>query len=89
MKFSFGNCQSIHNINGKVYINGKLVKEIEDCKDRDITVIINGNVEGDVDIQGKLECKDIGGDVDCQGNINCGKILGDIDCQGNIRMGGK
>jgi len=56
-------CKSILVNNGKIYINGKLVNEINKCKDKEITVTINGNV-GDVDIQGNLICKDIQGDVD-------------------------
>ena len=83
---SFNNTTSVSIINGVVYVNGKVYKdeEIDNCKDRDITLIIQGNVEGNVDVQGKLVCKDIGGDVSCQGTVECGNIAGDIDCQGKI-----
>lgn len=46
-----------------------LMQKLAECKDKEITVIINGNVGIDVAIQGALTCKDIQGNVDCQGNI--------------------
>jgi hypothetical protein len=86
MRFNFNSCNSISVVNNKVYINGKLVSEIEDCKEKNIEVVINGNVTGDVEVQGRLECGDIGGNVDIQGNMTCQTIKGDVDCQGNIKV---
>ena len=65
--------------NGKVIINGKEIKNLNTYKEKEITLVINGNV-GNVDVSGNLECQNINGDVDCSGSIHCGDIKGNVDC---------
>lgn len=72
--------------NGKVRINGKEIKDLNDYTEKEITLIVNGDV-GSVDVSGNLECQNINGSVDCSGSIHCGDIGGNVDCSGSIHCG--
>lgn len=72
--------------NNKVYVNGKRVDDLSDCPDKEITLVVEGNV-GNVDISGNLECKNVNGDIDCSGSVHCGDVTGDIDCSGSVYCG--
>ena len=50
----------------------------------DGSVHMKGNVEGDVDAGGNVNCGDVKGDVDAGGNVNCGDVKGDVDAGGNV-----
>lgn len=84
-------------INGKVYSDGILVEgdlidnsvtiKIEGpianiTSDRSLTVI--GNVTGDVNSNGSVNCDDIKGNVSANGSINCDDISGNATAQGSI-----
>ena len=47
---------------------------------------IYGNIKGNVDIGGSLNCKDIIGNVDAGGSIKCGNVSGDIDAGGSVSI---
>ena len=72
--------------NNRVFINGKEIKNLNDYTDKEITLVIQGDVEN-VDVSGNLECQNINGDVDCSGSIHYGDIKGDVDCSGTINCG--
>ena len=64
---------------GVVTVDGQTI----DCT-KDKEIIINGNCNS-VDISGNLTVNgDVKGDVDIVGNMNCADILGSIDSVGNI-----
>lgn len=50
------------------------------------SVNVKGNVLGNVDSGGSVECGDVGGDVDAGGSVKCGKVNGDVDAGGSIKM---
>lgn len=95
-----GNYQSICVKNNKVYINGKLVENLQDYEDKEITLIVDGdvknidcsgnvqcgNVSGDIDCSGSIHCGDVQGDIDCSGSCTCGSVGGDIDCSGSVKI---
>ena len=79
------------SVNGNsIYVNGSLImgdlKGTIDIKfEGDLaslqcqgTSTIHGNINGDVDVNGSLTCKDIVGDVNVGGSLKCGNISGDI-----------
>lgn len=47
---------------------------------------ILGDVNGDVDAGGNVECGDVGGDVDTGGSVKCNDIKGDVDAGGSVKM---
>lgn len=83
--------------NNRVFIDGKEIKNLEDIEEKEIiieingdlesvdagnNVVINGNIQGNVDIGNMCEIKSevIAGSIDC-GNmctINSNEIIGDI-----------
>jgi hypothetical protein len=69
--------------NNKVYINDELVEDFSKYEDKEITLVVQGDVKN-VEISGNITCNGINGDIDCSGNIDCNDIMGDIDCSGNI-----
>lgn len=92
-----GNNVSI--INNKVYVDGKQVDtgelsgEVVIKFEGDLAnlqsdggVTVNGNVHGDVDAKGSVNCGNVEGDVDAGGSINCGNVKGDADAGGSIMM---
>jgi transcriptional regulator with XRE-family HTH domain len=48
---------------------------------------IDGDVNGNADCGGGLECGNIGGYADCGGGINCGNIGGYAECGGGLNCG--
>ena len=70
---------NINVINGKVYCNGKPVIDTNDFTEKNINIVIQGNVEGDV----KTDC----GDIEVTGN--CRSVIstsGDINIKGSVGM---
>ena len=70
---------NINVINGKVYCNGKPVIDTNDFTEKNIKIVIQGNVEGDV----KTDC----GDIEVTGN--CRSVIstsGDINIKGSVGM---
>jgi len=49
------------------------------------SVNVKGNIYGNVDAGGSINCGNIDGDVDAGGSINCGTISGDVDAGGSVR----
>lgn len=80
------NNKNISIRNNKVYVNGKRVDDLSDCPEKEITLVVEGDV-GNVDISGNLECQNVNGDVDCSGSVRCGDVTGDIDCSGSVYCG--
>lgn len=86
--------------NGHVIIDGKeqdgeklsgVVKvivegDIENVKS-DESIEVKGNVKGNVDAGGSVQCENVGGDVDAGGSINAGDIEGDVDAGGSVNCG--
>lgn len=73
---------NINVINGKVYCNGKPVIDTNDFTEKNIKIIIQGNVDGDV----KTDC----GDIEVTGN--CRSVIstsGDITIKGSVSGGVK
>ena len=68
---------NVNVINGKVYCNGKLITDTEDISEKNIKIVIQGNVEGDV----STDC----GDIEVNGNCKTVKSTsGDINIKGNV-----
>lgn len=96
-KSYFGNNISI--INGNVSVDGNVAYKIasESIKieitgnlanlTSDAPVSINGNVKGNVEVDGPLNCKDICGDVIVNGPLCCGKISGNVKSSGPVIHG--
>ena len=39
-----GNCNNVSVINNKVYVNGKLIQDCDEIKEKNIKITIDGNV---------------------------------------------
>lgn len=87
------------SVNGNsIYVDNKLITEglngTVDIKfEGDLASLkcngsaeIKGNIKGNVDVGGSLECRDIVGNVDTGGSLKCGNISGDVDAGGSISM---
>jgi len=73
---------NISVINNKVYCNGKLITDTNEITQKNIKIVIQGNVEGDV----KTDC----GDIEVTGN--CRSVIstsGDINIKGSVSGGVK
>ena len=49
---------------------------------------IDGNVTGDVDAGGSVECHNVGKSVDAGGIISCANVSGDVDAGGSVNASG-
>lgn len=90
--------QSITINNGTVIANGVVIKSglsgvVELKVEGDLmsintagNVTVHGDVHGDVDTTGNVNCQNVGGDVDTTGTVNCGQVHGDIDTTGNVNI---
>ena len=88
---------NISVINNSVYVDGKVIQTklsgiVEIKFEGDLASLncngsasINGNIKGDVDVGGSLDCGDIGGNIDVGGSVRCGKVSGDIDAGGSVK----
>lgn len=80
INFSSGDNVSI--INNKIYINGEEKENLNDYKEKDIKITINGDISGNVEAGNFTTINgNVGGDVDC-GNmctIESDIIKGNID----------
>ena len=45
-----------------------------------------GNVGGSVDANGSVECNNVEGNVEASGNVICNDISGDIDAMGSVSV---
>lgn len=72
-----GNCNNVSVINNKVYVNGKLIQDCDEIKEKNIKITVEGNV-------GTLETgsADVTVNGDCGGDIRAGS--GDINVKGNV-----
>ena len=81
---------SVSIINNKVYCNGQLVTDTNEFKEKNINIVIEGNIDGDLKVDsGNItvygECNNvqsISGDITIKGNI-CGNVKttsGDVSC---------
>ena len=89
---------NISVINDKVYVGGKLVEEglsgqVEisftgDLASLDVdgSATVNGNIQGNVDIGGSLNCDNIQGSADVGGSVSCRNVGGDVDAGGSVSM---
>jgi len=70
------------NSNG-IFINGR---KIGDYDMKEITVIIEGNVQGNLTVeQGSVECRDVTGDVDAGNGVRCGNVNGDVGAGNSVK----
>lgn len=88
-----GNINSLQVSNGDIIIDGKkwegTEEEMKVMNHPAITVIVQGNVEGDIDTQGPVEVTgDVEGSVNSQGRVTCGKVRGDVRTQGQVAVRG-
>lgn len=65
----------------------------EDCLD-DVKMVaiwgsaeIEGNIGGNVDAGGGVNCDDVGGNVDAGGGVNCGNVGVSVDAGGGVNCG--
>lgn len=89
-------------IDGIVKVNGKVIadetKAGQPCEVHvqgdigdlrcDGNAYITGNVKGDVDAGGSVECHDVGKSVDAGGNVAYSNVGGDVDAGGSVNAGG-
>lgn len=90
--------QSITINNGTVIANGVVIKSglsgvVELKVEGDLmsintagNVSVSGDVHGDIDTTGNVNCGNVGGDIDTTGTVNCGLVNGDIDTLGNVNI---
>ena len=88
---------NISVVNGTVFVDGKVIQSdlsgiVELKFEGDLTSLkcdgsasINGNIKGNVDVGGSLDCCDIVGNIDVGGSVRCGKVSGDIDAGGSVK----
>ena len=69
-----GGARSLTVSNGKVYVDGKLYKDLENAQ---ITIIVEGSV-GTVMSDGSVQCKDVGGNVTAGSYVECDDVNGDV-----------
>ena len=50
------------------------------------SVSVKGDVLGDVDAGGSVNCGKVSGDVDAGGSVNCGSVGGSVDAGGSVSM---
>lgn len=91
------NGNNISVINNSIYVDGKVVQsdlsgDVNIKFEGDLASLkcngsatINGNIKGDVDVGGSLDCNDIVGNIDVGGSVRCGKVSGDIDAGGSVK----
>ncbi|EWH19965.1 hypothetical protein [Bacillus haynesii] len=65
----------------KVKIEGSPVKVYSDA-----SVEVRGDVLGDVDSGGSVNCGNVKGNVDAGGSIRCGTVGGSVDAGGSVSM---
>lgn len=92
------NAKSITINNGTIIADGKVIKgglsgvvELEvkgDLMSINTTgsVTVNGDVHGDIDTTGNVNCGNVGGDVDTTGIVNCSQVHGNVDTMGNVNI---
>jgi len=52
--------------------------------DTDASVVVNGNVNGNVSARGAVNCKSVGVDVHAGGSVVCGSVGGNIQADGSV-----
>lgn len=91
---------SVNIINGRIIIDGVLqegeklsgVVRVEisggltNLK-TDADVVVNGDVLGNVDAGGSIQCGAVGKNVDAGGSVQAGAVTGDIDAGGSVNCG--
>lgn len=93
-----GDCKNVSIQNGKVIINGKVIKGTKDVIDIHVdgnvgsikcngSVDVTGSVSNGVDCGGSLSCEDVNGAIDVGGSVTCGLVGGSIDAGGSVRCG--
>lgn len=75
-----GDCNNVCVNNNKVYVNGKLIQDCDEIKEKNIKITIDGNV-------GSIETgsADVIVNGDCSGDVKAGS--GDITVKGNVSGG--
>lgn len=83
---------NISVIGNKVYVDGKLIEDLDGIKSNNITIKVYGNVghidaPGDVSVEGNVDKVITGsGDIKVNGNVTgeCKSSSGDITVSGNV-----
>lgn len=75
-----GDCNNVSVAKNKVYVNGKLIQDCDEIKEKNIKITIEGNV-------GSIETgsADVAVNGDCGGDVRAGS--GDITVKGNVSGG--
>jgi cytoskeletal protein CcmA (bactofilin family) len=50
-------------------------------------VVVHCDVNGNVDANGTVECKNVGGNVHSNGAVRCGDVTGNVDSNGRVECG--
>lgn len=53
----------------------------------DAPVVVNGNVHGDLEVDGPVTCGDVGKDVKADGPVTCGNVNGNVEADGPVTCG--
>lgn len=72
---------NISILNGKVYVDGKLITDESDSKT--VKVIFEGNV-GELTVDGDLELHGDAGNIKCTGSVTCQDVEGSVSAGGSV-----
>ena len=86
--------------NGKVTVDGKAMQDIKASDPTRVVITgsvnslsttgnveVRGNVLGNIDAGGSVQCDNVGGDIDAGGSVQCDDVDGDIDAGGSVISG--
>lgn len=89
---------NISVINGKVFVDGKLIEEgltdnvtisfVGDLASLSTngSATIHGNVNGNVDVGGSVTCGNISGSLNSGGSVACLEVGGNINAGGSVKV---
>lgn len=85
----------------KIKVNGHVVYESQFGRPVDVeveqevgnftcnqSVTVNGNVTGNVESKGSVQCENVGADVNAKGSVHCENVTGSLTAGGSVIAGG-
>ncbi|MBF0225706.1 MAG: polymer-forming cytoskeletal protein [Desulfobacterales bacterium] len=63
----------------RIEVTGDLANIVTDS-----SVIVDGNVYGDIQAEGSVTCGDVTGNISAEGSVTCGKVNGNVSAEGTI-----
>jgi len=86
--------------NGTISVDGKAMQDIPASDPTRVVITgsvnslsttgnveVRGNVLGNIDAGGSVQCDNVGGDIDAGGSVQCDDVDGDIDAGGSVISG--